>query len=217
MSRTPQMPTVVVVDDDDAFRDSLVWLLRASGHTVDAYENGTAFLAAWSPERPGCLLLDIRMPDMTGLYLQDELIRRGYATPIVFLTGHGDVPMAVHALQKGAFHFLEKPCNDSELLEVVAKALAQDRRARASRGQRELDRARLARLTPRERAVLERVVAGKINKVTADELGVTVKTVEAHRAQLMKKLEVDSTAQLVRLWYDLGDTMPRGETPRGQS
>lgn len=215
--RSPPPPTVAVVDDDEAFRDSLVWLLRASGHTVDAYENGTTFLAGWHPERPGCLLLDIRMPDMTGLYLQDELIRRGYTAPVVFLTGHGDVPMAVNALQKGALHFLEKPCNDRDLLDVVTRALAEDRRARDSRGQRELHRARLARLTPRERAVLERVVAGKINKVTADELGVTVKTVEAHRAQLMKKLDVDSTAQLVRLWYDVGESPMAPDTPPGRS
>jgi FixJ family two-component response regulator len=206
-------PTVCVVDDDDPFRDSLVWLLQTAGYRVAAYSSGEALLAQWDPERPGCLLLDIRMPGISGLELQSELKQRQYTAPVVFVTGHGDVPMAVDALQKGAFHFLEKPFNDGALLDIVTRAIELDRAMRSERTRKADAIARLERLTPRERDVMNCVVAGKLNKVTADELGVSIKTVEAHRSQLMKKLGVDSTAELVRLLLDIGveahRTIPR--------
>jgi FixJ family two-component response regulator len=202
-------PTVGVVDDDDAFRDSLVWLLQTAGYRVAAYASGEALLAQWDPEQAGCLLLDIRMQGISGLELQSELTRRQYAAPVVFVTGHGDVPMAVDALQKGAFHFLEKPFNDGALLDIVTRAIELDRAKRSERARKADTISRLERLTPRERDVMNCVVAGKLNKVTADELGVSIKTVEAHRSQLMKKLGVDSTAQLVRLLLDIGEDAHR--------
>jgi len=202
-------PVVCVVDDDDAFRDSLVWLLQTAGYTAAAFPSAEALLAHADPHQAGCMLLDIRMPGLTGLELQSELARRGYTTPLVFITGHGDVPMAVSAMQKGAFHFLEKPFNDNVLLGVVSRALAADRRRREAQARKAAIAERLERLTPREREVMNCVVAGKLNKVTADELGVSIKTVEAHRSQLMKKLGVDSTAQLVRLLLEAGDEPDR--------
>jgi len=207
MTRLGHKPAVCVVDDDDAFRDSLVWLLQSAGYAVAAYASADALLQSWPPERTGCMLLDIRMPGLSGLELQSELTRRGYTAPVIFVTGHGDVPMAVDAMQKGAHHFLEKPFNDHVLLDVVARALKTDAQAHAERARRAALAARLERLTPRERDVMDCVVAGKLNKVTADELGVSVKTVEAHRSQLMKKLEVDSTAELVRLLIEI-DAVP---------
>ncbi|RPI47702.1 MAG: DNA-binding response regulator [Betaproteobacteria bacterium] len=191
--------TICVVDDDEGFRDSLVWLLQAAGHRVASFASGEGFLSHWRPETPGCLLVDIRMPGMTGLELQVELERRGYGAPVIFITGHGDVPMAVSALRNGAFHFLEKPFNDESMLAIVEQALAVDRQRRRSQAHRAEVVARVEKLTPREREVMNCVIAGKLNKVTADELGVSIKTVEAHRSQLMRKLEVDSTAALIRL------------------
>ena len=207
MTRPAYKPVVCVVDDDDAFRDSLVWLLQSAGYAAAAYASADALLQSWPPEGTGCMLLDIRMPGLSGLELQAELTRRGYTAPIIFVTGHGDVPMAVGAMQKGAHHFLEKPFNDRLLLDVVARALKADAQAHAERARRAALAARLERLTPRERDVMDCVVAGKLNKVTADELGVSIKTVEAHRSQLMKKLEVDSTAELVRLLIEI-DAVP---------
>jgi FixJ family two-component response regulator len=205
MTRTDAGPAVCVVDDDDAFRDSLVWLLESAGHRVVRFASAEDLLAHWHPENRGCILLDIRMPGLTGLQLQAELGRRGYTAPVVFITGHGDVSMAVTAMRKGALHFLEKPFNDEVLLGIVATALEVDAQRYGRRARRAALAARLERLTPREREVMNRVAAGKLNKVTADELGVSIKTVEAHRSQLMRKLEVDSTAQLVRLLLELGD------------
>lgn len=210
MTRNAPTSTVCVVDDDDAFRDSLVWLLETAGYRVSAYPSAEALLAESAPQCASCMLLDMRMPGLSGLQLQDELGRRGYAAPIVFVTGHGDVPVAVKAMQRGAFHFLEKPFNDRVLLDIVAQAIEIGRRHQAARDHRQAVLARIRRLTPREREVMECVVAGKLNKVTADELGVSIKTVEAHRAQLMKKLDVDSTAELVRLMLELDETSRNG-------
>ncbi|MGE5526022.1 MAG: response regulator transcription factor [Rhodospirillaceae bacterium] len=210
-------PVVCVVDDDDAFRDSLVWLLQTAGHVVVAFSSAEALLARGDPDQPGCMLLDIRMPGMMGLELQSELGRRNYTAPVIFITGHGDVPMAVNAMQKGAFHFLEKPFNDRVLLDVVARAIAADRVQRQARARKAAIAARLGKLTPRERDVMHCVVAGKLNKVTADELGVSIKTVEAHRAQLMKKLGVDSTAELVRMLLEIGDGLGSDRSGRPKS
>jgi FixJ family two-component response regulator len=187
-------PVVHVVDDDEALRDSLRWMLESAGYRVVTYATSELFLADYDPRQSGCLVLDIRMPGMSGLEVQDELKRRGYAIPIVFITGHGDVPMAVSAMKKGAIDFIEKPFNDEAFIRVVENALTSDTQRRRAA-------ACLATLTARERDVLQGIVAGKRNKVIAVELGVSIKTVEAHRGNVMKKLGVDSLADLMRLTH----------------
>ena len=190
-------PLVYVVDDDAALRDSLRWLLESAGHRVAACASAEAFLATYAAEQGGCLLLDIRMPGMSGLELQDELRRRGHAIPIVFITGHGDVPMAVNAVKKGAFEFVEKPFNAQALLVLIDHAL--DINAEARRAA-----ARFGRLTKREREVMDCIVAGKRNQDIAAELSISIKTVEAHRAGVMRKMRVDSLAGLVKLVQSAG-------------
>ncbi|OGA96302.1 MAG: DNA-binding response regulator [Betaproteobacteria bacterium RIFCSPLOWO2_12_FULL_66_14] len=185
-------PLVHVVDDDAALRDSLRWLLESAGLRVATYASAESFLEAYAAAQGGCLLLDIRMPGMSGLELQDELKRRGYTIPIVFITGHGDVPMAVNAVKKGALEFIEKPYNAQALLVMVDHALDIDAEARRVA-------ARLGRLTKREREVMELVIAGKRNQDIAAELSISIKTVEAHRAGMMWKMGVDSLAELVQL------------------
>lgn len=189
---------VYVVDDDEALRDSLVWLVESQGFAVEPYASAESFLAAYRDDMRGCLVLDVRMPGMTGLELHERLVARGSALPIVFITGHGDVPMAVQALKKGAADFIEKPFNDKEMLRLIEQCLRLEReRWDARRQDSEIDR-RLATLTGREREVLDLVVAGKLNKQVADELGISVKTVEVHRARVMEKMAVGSVAELVR-------------------
>ncbi len=193
----PDRPLVYVVDDDAALRDSLRWLLESAGHRVATCASAEAFLAAYDAKQAGCLLLDIRMPGMSGLQLQDELERRGYAIPIVFITGHGDVPMAVNAVKKGALEFVEKPFNAQALLVIVDRALDIDAEARRAA-------ARFGRLTKREREVMDCIVAGKRNQDIAAELSISIKTVEAHRAAVMWKMGVDSLAGLVKLVQSAG-------------
>jgi len=192
-------PTVFVVDDDAALREALVQLLEAAGLQVESYADGGAFLAAFREGRPGCLLLDVAMPGMTGLEVQGELKRRGSPIPIVFLTGHGDIPMAVQAVQSGAVDFLEKPMTGVALLERVHRALALDGEARHARAlSREVaDRAR--RLSPREREVMAMVVSGSSSKEAARLLGISVRTVEAHRTHVMHKMGATNLAELVAL------------------
>lgn len=192
-------PTVYVVDDDEAVRDSLRWLLDANGFTVRAYDSAEAFLQAWQPGQEGCLILDVRMPGMSGLALQDELIRRGVPLPIVFITGHGDVPMAVASMKKGAIDFLEKPFSDAELCAIVRSALERARNAQAEAATERRFGELLARLTVREQQVLERIVAGRLNKQIADDLAISIKTVEAHRANIMEKLQARSMADLMKI------------------
>jgi two-component system, LuxR family, response regulator TtrR len=192
-------PLVYVVDDDAACRDSLRWLLESSGYRVQLYATAEHFLARYEPHAGACLILDVRMPGMSGLALQEELLRREQYVPIIFVTGHGDVPMAVNAVKRGALDFLEKPFKDAELLVRVQSAVNLERTALLARAQRDLAVTRLAALSQREREVMERVVAGKLNKVIADELQISIKTVEAHRAHIMEKLAVDSVAGLVQL------------------
>jgi len=191
--------TVFIVDDDEAVRDSLRWLLEANGYRVRAFESAEAFLAAYDPAAVGVLIVDVRMPGMSGLELQEHLLARQIAIPIVFITGHGDVPMAVSTIKKGAVDFIEKPFNDVDLRVIVAnmfeKALEQAAEA-ANRRDRE---AMLARLTSREQQVLERIVAGRLNKQIADDLGISIKTVEAHRANIMEKLQVATVADLMKV------------------
>ena len=197
-------PVVYVVDDDEALRDSLRWLLESAGYRAATYACAERFLAAYRPGLASCLVLDVRMPGLTGLEVQQELNRRGKSLPIIFITGHGDVPMAVTAVKNGAFHFLEKPFKDAQLLEVIEQAAAGGP-GPAERAQKHCAAARLATLTQREREVLGLVVNGRKNKQIADDLGISVKTVEAHRARAMEKMDVSSVAELVSATLSAGN------------
>ena len=190
---------IYIVEDDDALRDSLCWLIESAGYRVAAYGNAESFLACLEPECRGCLVLDVRMPGMSGLELQERLIRRRRHLPIIFITGHGDVPMAVNAIKRGAFDFIEKPFQDQELLARIESVVSSDRSPPESPERQRLVGSRLAALSQREREVMDRVIEGKPNKCIAKELDISVKTVEAHRARMMGKLDVDSVAELVRL------------------
>ena len=199
MSTPNQQGIVYIVDDDEAVRDSLRWLLEANGYRVRAYQSAETFLDEYDPAQVGVLIADVRMPGMSGLELQEQLIARKSPMPIVFITGHGDVPMAVSTMKKGAVDFLEKPFNESDLREIVARMLEQaSQRLSAVQAQRNHE-AMLARLTAREQQVLERIVAGRLNKQIADDLGISIKTVEAHRANIMEKLEVTTVADLMKV------------------
>lgn len=197
---TPQVAsTVYIVDDDEAVRDSLRWLLEANGYRVRAYASAEAFLSEYDEQQPGVLIVDVRMPGMSGLELQEQLITRKSSMPIVFITGHGDVPMAVTTMKKGAIDFLEKPFNETDLREIVTRMFEQaNQRLSQAQAQRNHD-AMLARLTAREQQVLERIVAGRLNKQIADDLGISIKTVEAHRANIMEKLQVTTVADLMKV------------------
>jgi two-component system response regulator FixJ len=192
-------PTVFVVDDDADLREALVQLLEAAGLQVASYPDGAAFLAACEQDRPGCLLLDVAMPGMTGLEVQAELTRRGNPLPIVFLTGHGDIPMAVRAVQAGAVDFLEKPVTGGTLLERVHRALALDQDARDARAMSREIAERARRLSQREREVMALVVGGSSSKEVARLLGISVRTVEAHRTHVMHKMGATNLAELVAM------------------
>ena len=192
-------PTVFVVDDDPSVLRALERLLRAAGHAVEAYASPGAFLERAPSERPGCAVIDLRMPGLDGTELQEELSRRGCPLPIVFLTGHGDVPSSVRAMKAGAIDFLTKPCDDTDLLAAVARAIERDARGRAALGEQQALRTRFEALTPREREVCLRVAQGLLNKQIADELGAAEKTIKVHRGRVMEKLGVESVAELVRL------------------
>jgi len=196
MSKTE---TVFVVDDDQAMRKSLKWLIESVGMQVESYASADEFIRNYYPGRSGCLLLDVRMPGMSGLDLQEQFIRQNIKIPIIIITGHGDVPMAVRAMKAGAVDFIEKPFNDEFLLDSIRKALALDVQQRTFQAQRAEIATRLAHLTPREHEVMEMVTNGKSNKEIANQLGVSTKTVEAHRARVMEKMEASSLAELVRL------------------
>lgn len=198
----PHAPTpeqiIYLVDDDEALRDSLVWLLESQGFKVEAFASAEAFLRAWRPEFNGCLLLDVRMPGMSGLELHERL-RAHYCTlPVIFITGHGDVPMAVSALQRGACDFIEKPFHNEDLLSRIERALELDSQIAARRQRDHAISNRLEQLTQREREVMQLVVAGKLNKQIADTLDISMKTVEAHRARVMEKMGVRTLAELVK-------------------
>ena len=199
MTAAPPSPTVFVVDDDAAVRTAMQFLFRSVGMTAELYASGDDFLAAFDPVRPGCLVLDIRMPGLGGLELQERLLERNGRLPIIFVTGHADVPMAVEAMQKGAFDFIQKPFRDQELLERVSAALDRDRHMRDDSDRRADVAQRHSQLTPREREVMQLVVTGKANKVIAFELGMSQRTVEIHRARVMEKMSAQSLADLVRM------------------
>jgi two-component system, LuxR family, response regulator TtrR len=193
-------PSVVyVVDDDEAVRDSLAWLLEASGYRVVGFSSAEAFLERYDPLAVGVLILDIRMPGMTGLELQEVLHQRGSLLPIIFITGHGDVPMAVKAMKLGAADFIEKPFNEALLRDLVGKMTELARVSRDQAAIKARNEALVSRLTQRERQVLERIMAGRLNKQIADDLSISIKTVEAHRASIMTKLNVNTVAELMRV------------------
>jgi FixJ family two-component response regulator len=203
---TRSMPTVFIVDDDAPVRDGLKLLLRSVGHRVETYASAQEFLDAYADDRPGCLVLDVRMPGMSGLDLQERLNERRAILPIIFITGHGDVPMAVEALQAGALDFLQKPFRDQELLDRIASALDKDAANRRELLELKQIAARFAELTPRERAVMDLVVQGKSNKVIAGDLDISQRTVEIHRARVMEKTQAGSLAHLVRMVLRLQET-----------
>ncbi len=192
-------PTVFVVDDDKAARDSLRWLLESVALPVQTHACAAEFLEAYDPDRPGCLVLDVRMPGVSGLDLQERLVARGVTLPVIFITGHADVPMAVRAFKAGAFDFIEKPYSDQVLLDRIHQAISLDSRQREVECRRAAVRARIRELTPREREVMNLVASGKANKEIARCLHLSPKTVEVHRAQVMRKLAADSVAELVRM------------------
>ncbi|HPE71776.1 MAG TPA: response regulator [Candidatus Competibacter sp.] len=191
-------PTVFLIDDDQAVRDAVGLLLRATGLIVESFASATDFLKSDGICRPSCLLLDVRMPGMSGLDLQKQMQEQGHHIPIIFMTGHGDIPMATRAMKAGAFDFIEKPFQGQVLLARIREALERDARELRRQAQRSEAAARLARLSPREREILERVAAGQYNKVIAAELGISLSTVEIHRKRVMEKLEADSLSDLIR-------------------
>jgi FixJ family two-component response regulator len=199
-----QTPLVFVVDDDESVRRALARLIRSIGLEVQSFASPAAFLAHRRPDRPACAILDLRMPGVSGLTVQEELQRTAADIPVVFLTGHADVPTSVRAMKAGAVDFLQKPLNEQDLLDTVQRAVERARELWRSRAQRELIESRVARLTPREREVFALVVAGLPNKLVAERLGAAEKTVKLHRARVMEKMEVDSLADLVRTAHMIG-------------
>jgi FixJ family two-component response regulator len=197
---TQQSGTIYIVDDDDAVRDSLQWLLETDPtYRVKTFPSAEAFLAHYDNNPVGCLILDVRMPGMSGLELQEQLNARGSTLPIVFITGHGDVPMAVSTMKKGAVDFIEKPFNEAELRRIVESMLTASRSQHEKNTSKQHQEALLAKLTARENQVLERIVAGRLNKQIADDLNISIKTVEAHRANIMDKLGITTVADLMKI------------------
>ena len=199
MSLIPKKGNVYVVDDDEAVRDSLQWLLEGKDYRVRCFDSAESFLSRYDPREVACLLVDIRMPGISGLELQDRLIERKSPLPVVFITGHGDVPMAVTTMKKGAMDFIPKPFKEDELLSVVERMLDQAREAFADYQHAANRDALMGKLTARESQVLERIVAGRLNKQIADDLGISIKTVEAHRANIMEKLNANTVADLLKI------------------
>jgi RNA polymerase sigma factor (sigma-70 family) len=191
-------PTVYVVDDDASTRELLVWLMKRNDLAVEAFADARAFLAAYRAGDPGCLVLDLNMPGMSGLDLQQYLKEQGVAVPVIFLSGRADIPRAVQAVREGAIDFIEKPFDYKRVVELVRECLERDRAERARGDRRRAVSERLGQLTQREREVLDLVVAGRMNREIAEALDISIKTVEAHRARLMEKLEVGSVAELVQ-------------------
>lgn len=192
-------PTVFIVDDDEAVRDSLRMLMKSVGYKTECYGSANEFLKAYEPDKAGCLVLDVRMPDMSGIELQARLATMHSMLPIVFITGHGDMEMAVHAMQAGAVDFIRKPFSDQSFLDRIQQTVKRDLQNREVLQQLQTIRRRIESLTPRERQVMEMVAAGKPNKVIAVDLGVSDRTVEIHRARVMKKMEASSLPHLVRM------------------
>ncbi len=201
-----QLPAVFIVDDDPAVQQALRMLFRSVGYRAEGYSSAVQFMDAYNEGMAGCVLLDVRMPGMSGLELQDHLNERHSILPIIFMTGHGDVPMAVTAMQAGAIDFIQKPFNDQELLDRVAQAMSRDARNRAALQEKHEIRKRLDSLTPREREIMDMVVNGKANKVIAGDLQLSQRTVEIHRARVMEKMLATSLAHLVRMVIAVDDS-----------
>ncbi|MDR0252359.1 MAG: response regulator [Brucellaceae bacterium] len=191
--------TVHIVDDDEAIRDSLSWLFRSRGVGVVTWPSGEAFLNGWSPDLQGCILLDMRMGGMSGLEVFDRLISLHARQPVIFLTGHGDIPLAVECLKQGAADFLEKPFNDNNLVDRVLAALNKAKERASTDRQRDELRRKRAQLSPRENEVLSMILEGLLNKQIADRLDITVRTVEVHRAHIMEKMDARNAVELARL------------------
>ena len=202
MNQIPEKGMIYVVDDDEAVRDSLQWLLEGKGYRVRCFDSSETFLSRFDPREVACLLVDIRMRGMSGLELQDKLIERRSPLPIVFITAHGDVPMAVETMKKGALDFIQKPFDENQLITLVEKMQECARTAFVSHQRASTREMLLARLTNREAQVLERIVAGRLNKQIADDLNISIKTVEAHRANIMEKFGANTVADLMRVALD---------------
>jgi FixJ family two-component response regulator len=198
-SSYPKKGTVYVVDDDEAVRDSLQWMLEGKDYRVRCFESAESFLARYDPREIACLIVDIRMDGMSGVELQNQLIERKSPLPIVFITGHGDVPMAVDIMKKGALDFIQKPFNEEDLLPLVERMLERAGKSFADHQEAANRDNLMARLTSREAQVLERIVSGRLNKQIADDLGISIKTVEAHRANIMEKFGANTVADLLKI------------------
>ena len=207
MSLIPKKGTVYVVDDDEAVRDSLQWLLEGKDYRVRCFDSAESFLSRYDPREVACLIVDIRMGGMTGLELQDKLVERRSPLPIVFITGHGDVPMAVDTMKKGAMDFIQKPFKEDDLVNLVERMLDSARESFSDHQNAANRDALLSKLTGREAQVLARIVAGRLNTQIADDLGISIKTVEAHRANIMEKLNANTVADLLKI--ALGQTAPK--------
>ena len=207
MSSIPKKGTVYVVDDDEAVRDSLQWLLEGKDYRVRCFDSAETFLSRYDAREVACLIVDIRMGGMTGLDLQNRLIKRQSSLPIVFITGHGDVPMAVDTMKKGAMDFIQKPFKEEALVNLVERMLEQAKTTFADHQLTASRDALLGKLTSRESQVLERIVAGRLNKQIADDLAISIKTVEAHRANIMEKLGANTVADLLKI--ALGKNAPK--------
>jgi two-component system response regulator FixJ len=194
---------VFVVDDDEAVRDALRLLFKATKLPMQDYASPAEFLECYDPGQGGCLVLDIHMPGFNGLQLQEELLRRGAAIPIIFITGHGDVPIAVQAMKQGAVEFLQKPFKDEDLLRAIQKAFAWDEQRRAQNGRSDQVRQLYAGLTPREKEVMQKIAEGLSSKQIAHELGISQRTAEVHRGSVMSKMQADSVASLVKMMLSL--------------
>jgi len=202
--------TVFVVDDDEGIREGLSLLLETVGQPYELYSSATEFLNAYDASKGGCLVLDIRMPRMSGLELQEKLNEQGSQLPIIFITGHGDIQMAVEAMRRGALDFIRKPFREQDLLDRINEALASDASKRENIAERQHLLEKVTTLSEREREVFHRVAVGDMNKMIAQDLGISVRTVEVYRSQIMKKLDVRTLAQLVRIKIKV-ETMPHSE------
>ena len=202
--RPSTTPLVRIVDDDASFLTALARMLRAAGFAVKTFASAEEFLTRPELEAPGCVLVDLQMPGLSGLELQEALAKDGHGLPVVFLSGHGDIPTTVQAMRRGAEDFLTKRAPKAEVLAAVQRALERDARERAARARRDAVHARFAALTPREREVLQHVVQGQLNKQIAYDLGIHERTVKLHRTALMNKLGAHSTAELTKLWIEVG-------------
>lgn len=205
-----RLPSVFVVDDDEAVRNSLRLLVKSVGLGATVFPRAQEFLTSYDPQDPGCLVLDVRMPGLSGLELQQQLNMRGAVIPVIFITGHGDISMAVECMQHGAFDFLQKPFRDQDLIDRIQRALKKDQANREELDQRFRIQKRHELLTPREREVLALMALGKSNKIMAAELGVSQRTIEIHRARVMEKMGASSLAQVVRMVMNIEEQLDSG-------